>query len=117
VHANGRKVSACASRRGGAGREGDPPFAAHVALALRVGLSHSVPTLKNWEQGRRYPEAPAAAHLLAIKRKPKEVRVAVASVAARRSESGIFAEAPDFAALIRATLAEVSSCLRCFELA
>jgi putative transcriptional regulator len=37
-----------------------------------------VPTLKNWEQGRRYPDPPAAAYLLAIKRKPKEVLEAVA---------------------------------------
>jgi putative transcriptional regulator len=44
------------------------------ALAYRIPL----PTLKNWEQGRRYPDAPAAAYLLAIKRKPKEVLEAVA---------------------------------------
>jgi putative transcriptional regulator len=44
------------------------------ASAYRIPL----PTLKNWEQGRRYPDAPAAAYLLAIKRKPKEVREAVA---------------------------------------
>ena len=37
------------------------------ASAYRIPL----PTLKNWEQGRRYPDAPAAAYLLAIKRKPK----------------------------------------------
>src|ERR1044071_3909089 len=36
------------------------------------------PTLKNWDQGRRYPDAPAAAYLLAIKRKPKEIMEAVA---------------------------------------
>jgi len=38
-----------------------------------------LPTLKNWEQGRRAPDAPAAAYLLAIKRKPKEIMEAVAS--------------------------------------
>jgi putative transcriptional regulator len=37
-----------------------------------------LPTLKNWEQGRRQPDAPAAAYLLAIKRRPKLVMKAVA---------------------------------------
>ena len=46
----------------------------HFAAAFRIPL----PTLKNWEQGRRQPEAPAAAYLLAIKRRPKEVMEAVA---------------------------------------
>jgi putative transcriptional regulator len=45
------------------------------AAAYRIPL----PTLKNWEQGRRHPDAPAAAYLLAIKRRPKEVMEAVAS--------------------------------------
>lgn len=44
------------------------------AAAYRIPL----PTLKNWEQGRRQPDAPAAAYLLAIKRRPKEVLEAVA---------------------------------------
>ena len=44
------------------------------AAAYRIPL----PTLKNWEQGRRYPDAPAAAYLLAIKRRPREVMEAVA---------------------------------------
>jgi putative transcriptional regulator len=44
------------------------------ASAYRIPL----PTLKNWEQGRRYPDAPAAAYLLAIKRRPKEIMEAVA---------------------------------------
>ena len=44
------------------------------AAAFRIPL----PTLKNWEQGRRHPDAPAAAYLLAIKRRPKEVMEAVA---------------------------------------
>ena len=39
------------------------------AAAYRIPL----PTLKNWEQGRRHPDAPAAAYLLAIKRRPKEI--------------------------------------------
>jgi putative transcriptional regulator len=44
------------------------------ATVYRIPL----PTLKNWEQGRRHPDAPAAAYLLAIKRRPKEVMEAVA---------------------------------------
>lgn len=43
------------------------------ATSFRIPL----PTLKNWEQGRRQPDAPAAAYLLAIKRRPKEVMEAV----------------------------------------
>jgi putative transcriptional regulator len=44
------------------------------AAAFRIPL----PTLKNWEQGRRLPDAPGAAYLLAIRRRPKEVMEAVA---------------------------------------
>jgi putative transcriptional regulator len=44
------------------------------AAAFRIPL----PTLKNWEQGRRHPDAPAAAYLLAIKRRPKAIMKAVA---------------------------------------
>jgi putative transcriptional regulator len=44
------------------------------ASAYRIPLS----TVKNWEQGRRHPDAPAAAYLLAIQRRPKEVMEAVA---------------------------------------
>jgi len=44
------------------------------ATAFRIPLA----TLKSWEQGRRHPDAPAAAYLLAIKRRPKEVTEAVA---------------------------------------
>jgi putative transcriptional regulator len=36
-------------------------------------------TLKNWEQGRRQPDAPAAAYLRAIQRLPKEVMEAVSA--------------------------------------
>ena len=35
-------------------------------------------TLKNWEQGRRHPDAPAAAYLLAIARRPREISDALA---------------------------------------
>ena len=44
------------------------------AAAYRIPL----PTLKHWEQGRRAPDAPALAYLLAIKRRPKEIMEAVA---------------------------------------
>jgi putative transcriptional regulator len=43
------------------------------AAAYRIPLA----TLKNWEQGRRNPDAPAAAYLRAIQRRPKEVMEAV----------------------------------------
>ena len=43
------------------------------AAAYRIPLA----TLKNWEQGRRQPDAPAAAYLKAIQRRPKEVMEAV----------------------------------------
>jgi putative transcriptional regulator len=45
------------------------------AALYRIPLA----TLKNWEQGRRYPDAPAAAYLRAIQHRPKEVMEAVAS--------------------------------------
>ena len=32
-----------------------------------------LPTLRNWEQGRRQPDAPAAAYLHAIARRPREI--------------------------------------------
>lgn len=44
------------------------------SVAYRIPLA----TLKNWEQGRRYPDAPAAAYLRAIQRRPREVMEAVA---------------------------------------
>jgi putative transcriptional regulator len=36
-----------------------------------------LPTLKNWEQGRRAPDAPAAAYLQAIARQPKVIEDAL----------------------------------------
>jgi putative transcriptional regulator len=47
----------------------------------RFAATYRIPlaTLKNWEQGRRLPDAPAAAYLRAIQRRPKEVMEAVAS--------------------------------------
>jgi len=47
------------------------------AAAYRIPL----PTLKNWEQGRRLPDAPAAAYLTAIARRPEEISAALASEA------------------------------------
>jgi putative transcriptional regulator len=44
------------------------------SVAFRIPLA----TLKNWEQGRRNPDAPAAAYLRAIQRRPKEIMEAVA---------------------------------------
>ncbi len=44
------------------------------AMSYRIPLA----TVKNWEQGRRVPDAPAAAYLLAIRRRPKEIMEAVA---------------------------------------
>jgi putative transcriptional regulator len=43
------------------------------AVAYRIPLA----TLKNWEQGRRAPDAPAAAYLQAIARKPQVIRDAL----------------------------------------
>ena len=43
------------------------------ADAYRIPLS----TLKNWEQGRRSPDAPAAAYLQAISRRPQVIRDAL----------------------------------------
>ena len=45
------------------------------ASAYRIPLS----TLKNWEQGRHQPDAPAAAYLQVIARRPKETRDALSS--------------------------------------
>jgi putative transcriptional regulator len=44
------------------------------AAVYRIPLA----TVKNWEQGRRQPDAPAIAYLRAIQRKPKEIMEAVA---------------------------------------
>lgn len=48
------------------------------AATYRIPLA----TLKNWEQGRRHPDAPAAAYLLAIARRPREISAALAADAA-----------------------------------
>jgi len=47
-----------------------------------AGLFHiSVGTLRNWEQGRRRPDGPAAALLIAIKNDPEHVVAALNSAA------------------------------------
>jgi putative transcriptional regulator len=43
------------------------------SLAYRIPLA----TLKNWEQGRRQPDAPASAYLQAIAKRPNEIRDAL----------------------------------------
>lgn len=45
------------------------------AATYRIPL----PTLKNWEQGRRHPDAPAAAYLQAIAKRPRAISEALAS--------------------------------------
>lgn len=45
------------------------------ATAYRIPL----PTVKNWEQGRRQPDAPASAYLRVIARCPREIREALSS--------------------------------------
>ena len=45
-------------------------------FARMIGVS--VSTLQNWEQGRRHPDAPAAAYLLAISRLSNEIGAALA---------------------------------------
>lgn len=43
------------------------------ARAYRIPLA----TLKNWEQGRRQPDAPAAAYLHVIAKHPREIKKAL----------------------------------------
>jgi putative transcriptional regulator len=78
-HAAGKKV------RGLRVSKVEMPDVKAIRLSLRMSQHHfaatyriPLPTLKNWEQGRRLPDAPAAAYLLAIKRRPKEIMEAVA---------------------------------------
>jgi len=78
-HAGGRKV------RGMRATKVEIPDVKALRRSLRMSQHRfsaayriPLPTLKNWEQGRRHPDAPAAAYLLAIKRRPKEIMEAVA---------------------------------------
>ncbi len=43
------------------------------STAYRIPLA----TLKNWEQGRRQPDAPASAYLQAIAKRPSEIKDAL----------------------------------------
>lgn len=45
----------------------------------RFAATYRIPlaTLKNWEQGRRHPDAPAAAYLQAIARRPAVIKEAL----------------------------------------
>ena len=79
THASARKV------RGMRGMRVEIPDVKAIRRSLRMSQHRfaaayriPLPTLKNWEQGRRHPDAPAAAYLLAIKRRPKEIMKAVA---------------------------------------
>lgn len=79
AHARGRKV------RGLRVTAVEIPDVKSIRRSLRMSqnrfsAAYRIPlaTLKNWEQGRRRPDAPASAYLLAIKHRPKEVREAVA---------------------------------------
>lgn len=56
------------------------------AIRRKLGMSQSefamqyripLATLKNWEQGRRRPDAPASAYLHAIARRPREISEAL----------------------------------------
>jgi putative transcriptional regulator len=79
AHANGRRP------RGMRVTKVEVPDVKAIRRSLRMSQHRfaetyriPLPTLKNWEQGRRHPDAPAAAYLLAIKRRPKEVMEALA---------------------------------------
>jgi putative transcriptional regulator len=79
VHAKGRKVAGMRITKVAI------PDVKAIRRSLRMSQQRfseayriPLPTLKNWEQGRRHPDAPAAAYLLAIRRRPKEVMEAVA---------------------------------------
>ncbi len=45
----------------------------------RLATTYRIPlgTLKNWEQGRRHPDAPAAAYLQGIARRPAAIKEAL----------------------------------------
>ena len=56
------------------------------AIRRKLGMSQQefaqryripLPTLKNWEQGRRQPDAPAAAYLRVIALRPREISEAL----------------------------------------
>ncbi len=79
AHTSGRKVA------GGRATTVEIPDVKAIRKALQMSQHQfavlyriPLPTLKNWEQRRRAPDAPAAAYLRAIQRRPKEIMKAVA---------------------------------------
>ncbi|MEA2793599.1 MAG: putative transcriptional regulator [Bradyrhizobium sp.] len=80
THSRVIKPAAITGRDSTARYSGGPTAAWRAMAQGRFSAAYRIPlaTLKNWEQGRRHPDAPAAAYLLAIKRKPKEIKQAVA---------------------------------------
>ena len=67
-------------------RDGDDVVALRSFVGLTqesfaVALGISVHTLRNWEQGRRYPEGPALALLRIVARHPRVLKENLASVA------------------------------------
>jgi DNA-binding transcriptional regulator YiaG len=56
------------------------------AFAMIFGLP--LPTVKDWEQGRRKPDAPARAYLRVIARNPNAVRAALHTTAASATRAG-----------------------------
>ena len=78
AHARGRKM------RGMRVTKVEIPDVKAIRRSLRMSqqrfaATYRIPlaTLKNWEQGRRHPDAPAAAYLLAIRRRPREIMEAI----------------------------------------
>ena len=74
-----KSVSRPARRRSRRTSHGGPPVLDVAAIRAKTGLSQerfavafriSPHTLRNWEQGRRRPEGPARALILAIDRDP-----------------------------------------------
>ena len=79
AHASGRKV------RGMRVTKVEIPDVKAIRRSLRMSQNRfaaayriPLPTLKDWELGRQNPDAPAAAFLLAIQRRPKEIMEAMA---------------------------------------
>jgi putative transcriptional regulator len=78
-HARGRKLPGMRVTKV------EVPDVRAIRLALRMSQDefahvYRIPlaTLKNWEQGRRSPDAPALAYLRAIQKRPKEIMEALA---------------------------------------
>jgi hypothetical protein len=70
-------------------------FGDELIESLTDNLPHPLPTLKGWEQGRRHPDAPAAAYLRAIAKRPNEI--SAASLRTRPSLHAVIATCPHVA--------------------